>query len=117
MQELQPLESLTPLQGLEIRLNSQFEKNNKKYYSNLDLVCMSTELLYKAHLVMEQIQQKRSYKTISIDEHKSLLLQSNNLTKKGFLLLKMYEKDSIFWNDKDIENKFKKLMLGNVKEC
>ena len=117
MLQLIPLEKIESLESLETTLKPLFEKDTKKYYSNLELICISTKLLYNSHLKMQLIAQKRNDATLTLYEYKNLNSEANILTKKSIAYLKTFDKDIIYWNDEDIEEEFKSSMLGNVEEC
>lgn len=117
MLELAPLEKIERLEGLETTLKPLFEKDTKKYYSNLELVCISTDLLYQSHLQLEQIAQKRNTGILTLYEYNRLNIESNKLTKQAIAYLITNDKNFIYWNDEDIQEEFKNSMLGNVEEC
>ena len=117
MQLITPLNQLEPLESLETRLNPLFEKDTKKYYSSIDLICEGVNLLYQSHLQLEQINQKRNDNTLTLQENLKLSIEVNHLTQRALVYLSTYEKDCIFWNDEDIENKINSMIFGNVEKC
>ena len=116
MLKLIPLEKIESLESLETTLKPLNEKDTKKYYSSIDLICNSIDLVYQSHLKMELIAQKRNDGTLTAEDHQKLILDANNLTKKAILYANTNNKDFIYWNDEDIENEFKNSMLGIVEE-
>lgn len=116
MQEITSLNKLEPLKSLETRLNPLYEKDTKKYYSNLELICESINLLYQSHLHIKQIQQKRNEKILTLKENLTLSTEANYLTKKAIAYLSTLDKDFICWNDEDIENEINSMILGKVEE-
>lgn len=117
MQQLQPLNSLKPLNNLDDRLKPMFERDTRKYYSNLDLVCMCTNLLYESHLLLEKIDIKRGNQELTLHEHYLLNKKANQKIYKAYSILNTIDKSPIFWNDEDIEHDFVNLMLSDVEKC
>lgn len=117
MQQLQPLNSLKPLNSLETRLKPMFEKDTRKYYSNLELVCKSTNLLYESHLLMEEIAIKRDNQELTLQEHYILNKKANHKIYRAYNILNVIDKNPTFWNDEDIEHDFVNMMLSDVEKC
>lgn len=111
MQQLQPLNSLKPLNSLETRLKPMFEKDTRKYYSNLELISKGTELLYEAYLLTEDSE------NLSLQEKCNLNRKVKSKLLKANVFLNIIDKNPIFWNDEDIEHDFVNMMLSDVEEC
>lgn len=110
MLQLIPLEKLKPL---EVNLKHMKKRDMRKYYSSVDLTSMSMDLLYKAHLLFEQIEEHQCTK----ENYNQILIESNNLTKKAYLISNLLNKNPIYWNDEDIEHDFVNMMLLDVEKC
>ncbi|KAB7891556.1 hypothetical protein [Poseidonibacter ostreae] len=117
MLQLIPLEKIESLESLETTLKPLNERDRRKHYSNLELICNSMNLIYQSHLKLELIAQKRNEATLTAEEHLKLSIEANQQTKKAHEYLSTLEKDCIYWNDEDIEHEFKCCMLQDVNEC
>ena len=117
MLQLIPLEKIERLESLETALKPLNERDRRKHYSNLELICNSMNLIYQSHLKLELISQKRNDETLTAEEYQKLSIEANQQTKKAHVYLSTYEKDCIYWNDEDIEKEFKSMIFGNVEEC
>ena len=106
MEELEILNRLEPLERLEVSLNI---KDTRGYYSNIDLICMSTDLLYKSSLLLNSIQVKRNNKSLTMQEYNKLFIEATENTLKAKILTTMEQESFLFWNDKDINECFSKI--------
>ncbi len=103
MKELECLNSLEPLKSLEINLRIE---DTKVYYSNVNLLCMSMNFIYKSTLILNSIEVKRNNKSLTIQEYKNLRYNAYVNTLKANLLLDIEKSSYLFWNNEDIKSYF-----------